>query len=84
MSATMPATDDSTDEYTPDYGDRFRHIITGEEQTVQDVRDGRVTWTKGGWDDVADLVAAVKGEGSLYEPVAVGDGVYEGSGYGDY
>lgn len=82
MSRVMEAnarTDNN--QYTPEYGDTFRHIITGNEQTVHTVRDGEVTWVDGGYDAVEDLVAAVEDGTSLYEPVAVGDGVYEGDGY---
>lgn len=85
MSATVTQAEAETDtKYTPEYGDTFRHIITGDEVTVHDVRDGQVTWVDGGWDDIEDLRAAVAGEGSLYDPVSVGDGAWEGDGYGDY
>ncbi len=72
---------ESDSEYTPQYGDTFKHIITGDEKTVHDVRDGEVTWVNGGWDAVDDLQAAVNGNGSLYEPVSVADGAWEGDGY---
>lgn len=84
MSAMVQTEDETETEYTPEYGDTFRHIITGDEKTVHDVRDGQVTWVNGGWDDVEDLQAAVSEDGSLYEPVSVGDGAWEGDGYGDY
>lgn len=83
MSATPKAVNESTEEEIEiQYGDTFRHIITGEEHTVHDIRDGKVTWTNGGWDDIEDLRAAVNGDGSLYEPVSVGSSAWEGDGYG--
>ena len=85
MSATTCPEADSDVEYTPEYGDKFRHIITGKEYSVQDVRDGKVTWSSGGFDYVGELQGAVEeGGSSLYEPVSVGDGAWEGDGYGDY
>ena len=72
----------TTTDYTPGYGDTFRHIITHDEKTVHTCQDGKVTWVNGGWDPVEEVESAVsENEMSMYEPVAVGDDVYEGDGY---
>jgi len=82
MESHSAAQNESTQqEYTPQYGDRFKNIVTFEERTVQEVRDGKVTFVEGGWEDVDELQASVNDETSMFEPVAVGDDVYEGKGY---
>lgn len=82
MSQSMTRSDEAQDdEYTPQYGDRFKNIVTFEERTVQDVRNETVTFVEGGWEDVDELRAAVNDETSMFEPVAVGNDVYEGDGY---
>jgi len=70
MSAKASAADDQTETITLEYGDQFRHVITGDVKTVHDVRDGeeKVLWAEGGFDYKDDLKAAVRGEGSLYKP----------------
>jgi len=81
MSQNITA-DGSTDDYEPEYGDVFEHIITHEELIVQSAYDGKVTWVNGGWDHTEELINAVDGdEMSMYEPVALGADVYEGEGY---
>jgi len=55
---------------TLEYGDQFKHVITGDVRTVHDVREGeeKVLWAEGGFDLKDDLKAALRGEASLYEP----------------
>ena len=73
---------DNNSDYEPEYGDTFQHIITHEERIVQSAYDGKVTWINGGWDHTEELINAVDDdEMSMYEPVALGDYVYEGDGY---
>jgi len=72
----------NTDDYEPEYGDTFEHIITHEEHTVHSAYDGKVTWVGGGWDPIEEIVDAVDDDAtSMYRPVAVGPDVYEGDGY---
>ena len=72
MSETMHSTDDAqASDVTLEYGDQFKHVITGEVKTVHDVRDGcdKVLWAEGGFDYRDELVGAlVDGDPSLYEP----------------
>ena len=65
----MDSQDDSTTTQLQ-YGDQFRHTITGDTVTVQDVRENshKVTLIEGGWEDKDELVSALNGELSLYEP----------------
>ena len=64
------------------YGDQFRHIITGEVKTVQEARDGKVTWVNGGYDPTEEVMNATQdGELSMYEVEAIGSDCYEGEGY---
>lgn len=87
MSAKAQTDDERTDadnsnDYKPEYGDVFEHIITHEEHIVQSAYDGKVTWVSGGWDHTEEIVNAVDdGETSMYDPVAIGSDVYEGEGY---
>jgi len=84
MSASVPQTDDSIDEQvTIEYGDQFRHVITGDVRTVHDARpdEDKVCWVSGGWDERDELVAAINDEPSLYEVEARGDDRLEGDGY---
>lgn len=83
MSAEVTQTE-ADDEYTPEYGDQFLNRMNGDTLTVHDVRDGEVTFAEGGWDYVDDLRDAVEDIHWCYEPVAIGDGKFEGDGYGDY
>jgi len=79
MSASVAQDDDSTDEQINiEYGDEFRHIITDEVRTVHDARpnERKVIWCNGGWDERSELVAAIKGETSLYEVEARGSDTY--------
>jgi len=83
MSAKATSAEAQTDEVEIEYGDQFRHTITGEVKTVHDARDGdeKVTWVEGGWDYRDDLVAAIRDNASLYEVESRGDDVFEGEGY---
>jgi len=76
MSAQATQTDGSTVEI--EYGDQFRHVITGDVQTVHDARpdEEKVIWADGSWDYRDDLVAAINGEPSLYEVEARGSDTY--------
>jgi len=82
MSATVTPTDDEQTDVELQYGDQFRHVITGDVRTVQDVRDSseKVCWVEGGWDYKDELLAAVNDETSLYEVEARGD-EYENTPY---
>lgn len=74
----MPHSDETSEKVTIEYGDQFRHVITGDIRTVHDARpdDSKVCWVEGGWDERSELVAAINGETSLYEVEARGDDVY--------
>ena len=69
------ATHADTEQVELEYGDQFKHLITGDVRTVQDVREGeeKVLWIEGGYDYKEDLKAAVRGGPSLYEPHNRGD-----------
>lgn len=79
MSATVAQDDGNADEQINiEYGDQFRHVITGDVRTVHDARpdERKVVWSNGGWDERSELVAAIKGEASLYEVEARGSDTY--------
>jgi hypothetical protein len=61
-----------------EYGDQFRHVITGDVKTVHDARKGeeKIVWADGSWDYREDIVAAVKGDPSLYEVEALGEDTF--------
>jgi len=80
MSAEVAQTGDEQNEtVTIEYGDEFRHIITGDVKTVHDARpDGeKVIWADGSWDYRDGLVAAINDEPSLYEVEARGSDTYD-------
>lgn len=80
MSATVPQTDDAqTGDVEIQYGDQFRHVITGEVRTVHDARpdEEKVIWANGSWDYRDGLVAAINDEASLYEVEARGSDTYD-------
>jgi hypothetical protein len=71
MSEARQSTADAQSEnVTLEYGDQFKHVITGDVRTIHDVREGepKVLWVEGGYDYKDDLKAALRGEESLYEP----------------
>jgi len=71
MSAKATGAGDPTATATLEYGDQFKHVITGEVKTVHDVREGeeKVLWAEGGYDYKDDLLNALDDQAaSLYEP----------------
>lgn len=78
MSTEAISAEVQTDDVQIEYGDQFRHVITGDVKTVHDAREGeeKVVWADGGWDYREDIVAAVNDEPSLYEVEALGDDAY--------
>jgi hypothetical protein len=75
----MATQSNSADDVVIEYGDQFRHIITGEVKHVHDARpeSNKVVWTKGGWDYRDEIVAAIRGNTSMYEVECRGDDVWE-------
>ncbi|MFB6197163.1 MAG: hypothetical protein ABEI52_02685 [Halobacteriaceae archaeon] len=85
MSTKVSQTDDKqTETVEIEYGDQFRHIITGEVVTVHDARDGceKVLFHEGGFEYRENLVAAITGNGNtLWEVEARGRACWEGEAY---
>ena len=77
--ATQATQDAQNETVELEYGDQFRHVITGEVKTIHDARpdEEKVIWADGSWDYRDELVSAVKEEPSLYEVEALGSDTYD-------
>jgi hypothetical protein len=76
MSAKANTVERQTEAETIEYGDQFKHVITGDVRTVHDVREGsrKVLWAEGGFDYKNDLLDALDEDtAALYEPHNRGD-----------
>jgi len=83
MSTTEGINDTESENVSIEYGDQFRHIITGDVKTVHDARpdEDRVVWSSGGWDPREEIVRAITGGPSMYEVEARDRDRYEQTPY---